>query len=147
MSNSCAAKKRAKNIRLAIVFTSISPSSMNVRSADSTHIKRRNAAKDIKPRRYFFDMGHQEAQKHKRRRNIYLCFLCLMVAKLALWLWAADSEFAHPVVERGAVHAEAGGGAGWTADDPLRVPKDLENVIALDGLEGGASVALGHGSC
>jgi len=49
-----------------------------------------------------------------------------------LRLGAHDAEFAHAVIECGAVHAEAGGGARGTTDYPLRVAQNFQNVIALD---------------
>ncbi len=52
-----------------------------------------------------------------------------------LRLWADDPEFAHAVIERGAVHAETRGGAGWATDYPLRIAENFKNVIALDGFE------------
>src|SRR5689334_24379341 len=52
-----------------------------------------------------------------------------------LRLRPADAKFAHAVIERGAVHAEARRGAAWTADHPTRFAEDAQNVIALDGFE------------
>ena len=52
-----------------------------------------------------------------------------------LWLRPADAEFAHAVIERGAIHAEARSGAGWTADNPTGFAEYAQNVIAFDGFE------------
>ena len=52
-----------------------------------------------------------------------------------LRLRAADAEFAHAVIERGAIHTEASSGAGWTADHPTRFAEYAPDVIAFDGFE------------
>ena len=44
-----------------------------------------------------------------------------------LWLRTADAEFAHAVIERGAIHAETSCGARWTADDPTRFTPTVAN--------------------
>ena len=44
---------------------------------------------------------------------------------------AADAEFAHAGLERGALHAEQRGGAFGAGDAPLGVLERTENVLAL----------------
>src|ERR1043165_874335 len=53
-------------------------------------------------------------------------------------LGAVDAEFAEAMIQRRAVHAETRGGAGGSANHPLRIVENLENVVALDCLEIGA---------
>src|SRR5687767_9411595 len=52
-----------------------------------------------------------------------------------LRLRTADTEFAHPVVERSAIHTEASGRAARSADYPSRFGEHAKNVIALDCFE------------
>ena len=52
-----------------------------------------------------------------------------------LRLRPADAEFAHAVIERRTIHAEACGGARRSADDPTRFAEDAQDVIALDRFE------------
>src|SRR5690242_11841001 len=52
-----------------------------------------------------------------------------------LWLRSADAEFAHAMIERSAIHAEARCGAAWSADHPTRFAEHAQNMIALDCLE------------
>src|SRR5712691_3100235 len=50
------------------------------------------------------------------------------------WLelnWAADAEFAHARLERGALHAKERGGAAGSGDAPLSLPQGAEDVLAL----------------
>src|SRR5689334_21539665 len=63
-----------------------------------------------------------------------------------LWLRAHDAEFAHPVVESGAVEAETRGGSGWTTNDPFGIVEHFEDVIALDVLQLHAAVVIGRSS-
>ena len=50
---------------------------------------------------------------------------------------AADAEFAHAGLERGALHAEEGGGAFGTGDAPFGLAQGAENVLAVGFFEGG----------
>ncbi len=61
-----------------------------------------------------------------------------------LWsrLRTTDAEFAHTVIEGGAVDAEACGGPGGTANYPTRLAQNAKNVFALDGFECGRSIRM-----
>ena len=52
-----------------------------------------------------------------------------------LWLRPADAEFAHAVVERGAIHAESCSGTAWTADHPTSLAEHAKYVVAFDGFQ------------
>src|SRR5437667_9619998 len=57
--------------------------------------------------------------------------------------WAADAEFAHARLERGALHPKERGGAAGSGDAPLSLPQGTEDVLALGFLERGD----GRGNC
>ncbi len=50
---------------------------------------------------------------------------------------AADTQFAHARLQRGAFHAENGGGAFRAGDAPLRLPEGAEDVLALGFFQSG----------
>ena len=54
-----------------------------------------------------------------------------------LWsrLRAINSEFAHTVIESGAIETEASGCSGGTAHHPTRLSQDTKDVSALDRFE------------
>src|SRR5258708_30460318 len=52
-----------------------------------------------------------------------------------LRLWSFDAEFAHPVVESGAVEAQSSGCSGRTTNHPSCLTEDLQDVVAFDCLE------------
>src|SRR6266850_6597613 len=52
-----------------------------------------------------------------------------------LQLRSIDSEFAHTMVESGAVKTQARGGSSRTTNYPARLTQDLHDVLAFDRLE------------
>ncbi len=50
---------------------------------------------------------------------------------------AADAQFAQACLERGALHAENGGGTFRASDAPLRLLEGAEDVLALGFFESG----------
>ena len=52
-----------------------------------------------------------------------------------LRLRSIDAEFAHTVVESGAVQSEASGWSRWAANHPTRFAEYAKNVVAFNGFE------------
>jgi hypothetical protein len=50
---------------------------------------------------------------------------------------AADAQFAHARLERGALHAKNGGSTFRAGDAPLRLPEGAEDVLALGFFQSG----------
>src|SRR6185503_18131011 len=72
--------------------------------------------------------------------------LCLLWLNFrGLWLRAHDSEFAHAVIERGAIQTETRCRAGWTTNHPFCVVQNFEDVIAFDRLERDTAIRLNYG--
>jgi hypothetical protein len=50
---------------------------------------------------------------------------------------AADAEFAHAGLQRGAFHSQDRGGASRASDAPFRLTQSAQNVLALGFFQGG----------